>query len=137
MIKSLMVCVLFLTLLAVGCDVAPPPYTGPHYSVEVNDATFASVVLASEQPVLVDFWASWCGPCRQLTPIVEQIAGEYEGRVTVAKVNVDDAPDVTAQYEIEGIPSLVFFRKGQVVEKLVGVQSKRKLTQTLDAMLAE
>jgi thioredoxin 1 len=141
--------VLLLALVAIGCNDAgqsPTDNTGQptststdatHHAIAVDDATFSDTVLASEQPILVDFWAPWCGPCQELTPIVEQIAAEYEGRVTVVKVNVDDAPKVMAQYDVTAIPTLVFLQDGEVVESIEGVESKRRLTQKLDAMLAE
>src|SRR5689334_24006806 len=89
-----------------------------------TDATFDVDVLNSEQPVLVDFWAEWCGPCRMMTPTVEAVAGEYAGRAKVGKLNVDENQGVTAKYGIRGIPSLLLFKGGQVAEQLVGATSK-------------
>jgi thioredoxin 1 len=107
------------------------------HPIAVDDASFSSTVLASSQPVLVDFWAPWCGPCNQLTPTIEQIAAEYKGRVKVVKVNVDEAPDTAAKYNVTAIPMLVFLQDGELVESVTGVQSKGRLTRTLDQMLAD
>ena len=103
--------------------------------LEVTDQSFDSEVLRSGQPVLVDFWAEWCGPCRMLAPTVEAVAKEYAGRVKVAKVNVDENGATAARYRIQGIPTLLVFKNGQVQGQLVGVQSKAALTSLLDKQL--
>ena len=92
-------------------------------------------ILSADQPVMVDFWATWCGPCRMLTPTVDEIAQEYEGRVTVAKCNVDDSDEVAMQYRVRNIPPLIFFKGGQQVDKLVGLVSKKEITDILDKLI--
>jgi thioredoxin 1 len=104
--------------------------------VEVSDTSFATEVTQSSLPVLVDFWAPWCGPCRMVAPVIEELATTYEGRVKVAKVNVDDNPQVAAQYGIRSIPTLLIFKQGQVVDQLVGAVSKKTLANKLDEHLA-
>jgi thioredoxin 1 len=103
--------------------------------VEVSDGTFQVEVVASTQPVLVDFWAPWCGPCRMIGPVVEELAREYAGRAKVAKIDVDRNPEVAARYGISSIPTLMVFQGGQVVEQIVGLASKRDLARRIDAHL--
>ena len=92
-------------------------------------------IISGNQPVLVDFWATWCGPCRMLGPTVEAVAKEYDGKVTVVKCNVDDCEDLSMQFGISNIPTLLFFKDGQVVDKLVGNVPKAEITSRLDAIL--
>lgn len=92
-------------------------------------------VLGSGLPVMIDFWATWCGPCRMLGPTVEELASEYEGRVIVAKCNVDDCEDVSMRFGIRNIPTLIFFKDGQMVDRTVGLQSKKDLKEKLDSLL--
>jgi len=99
---------------------------------EVTEVDFQSQVLESEQPVLVDFWAPWCGPCRMIAPIIEQLAAENAGKAKVVKLNVDDAQNLAAGYGINSIPTIMVFKGGQVVERFVGVQSKQRLQDALD-----
>ena len=99
--------------------------------VIVSDATFEKEVLKSAEPVLVDFWAPWCGPCRILGPIVEKLAGEFAGTVKVAKVNVDENPSSAQTYGVMSIPTLIVFKGGQVAEQMVGVQQEATLREKL------
>lgn len=92
-------------------------------------------ILASEKPVMIDFWATWCGPCRMLGPTVDEIAEEYEGRVVVAKCNVDDADEVSMKFRIRNIPTLIFLKGGEVVDRAVGVVSKAEIEAKLNALL--
>ncbi len=100
---------------------------------EITDSTFNTEVIESDQPVLVDFWAPWCGPCRQIAPVVEQLAGENAGSAKVVKLNVDDAPQAAQSYGVSSIPTLMVFKGGEVVDRFVGVQPKTRLQQAIDA----
>ena len=101
---------------------------------EVTDVDFESEVLNSDQPVLVDFWAPWCGPCRMIAPIVEELAGENTGSAKFVKVNVDDSPKTAQSYGVSSIPTLMIFKEGQVFESpFVGVQPKNRLQEVIDA----
>jgi len=102
---------------------------------EISDAAFKAEVLDSKVPVLVDFWAPWCGPCRAIAPLVEELAGEYHGRASFVKINVDDHQQVAATYGVRGIPNLILFKNGRVAQQIVGAVAKTKLTQAIDAAL--
>lgn len=99
---------------------------------EFTDSNFENEVLNSAQPVLVDFWAPWCGPCRMIAPMVEELAGEYRGAVKIGKLNIDDSPEAAQQYGVSSIPTLMVFKGGEVVDRFVGVQAKSKLQAALD-----
>ncbi|HEX7342784.1 MAG TPA: thioredoxin [bacterium] len=101
-----------------------------------SDSSFKQDVLESALPVLVDFWAEWCGPCHMLAPIVEQIAQDYQGRVKVGKLNVDENPQIAAQFGIRGIPTLLLFDKGKPVEQIIGAVPKAQIMTKLDAHLS-
>ena len=102
------------------------------YVKEVSDGNFESDVLKSDKPVLVDFWAQWCAPCRMLAPTVEAVAQSYEGKATVVKLNVDDNPAVSQRYGIKGIPTLILFKNGKEEERVVGATSKEAISRMID-----
>ena len=101
----------------------------------VTDANFSEEVMKSEQPVLVDFWAEWCGPCKMIAPVLDELSKTYEGRVKIAKMNVDENREVPAQHGIRGIPTLQLWKNGELVRSLVGAKPKAELTAFLDAHL--
>ncbi|MEX2168165.1 MAG: thioredoxin [Pirellulales bacterium] len=103
---------------------------------EIDDQNFQTEVLQSQTPVLVDFWAPWCGPCRQIAPVVEQLAGENAGSAKVVKLNVDVAQAAAQNYGVSSIPTLMVFKNGEVVDRFVGVQPKSRLQEALDAAKA-
>jgi thioredoxin 1 len=103
---------------------------------EFDDTNFEKEVLGADGPVLVDFWAPWCGPCRMIAPVVEELAGENSGTIKVGKLNVDDAPNSAQNYGVSSIPTLIIFKQGEVVERFVGVQPKSRLQQAINAITA-
>jgi thioredoxin 1 len=104
--------------------------------LEVTDATFEQEVLKSEQPVLVDFWAVWCGPCRALAPVVDSVAQTYAGKVKVAKVNVDENSATPSRYGVRGIPTLLFFKNGAIADQVVGFKSQQEVEEKINRLLA-
>ncbi|WP_454945901.1 thioredoxin [Capnocytophaga granulosa] len=104
-------------------------------ALQITDASFDEVVLKSDKPVLVDFWATWCGPCRMLGPVIEELATEYEGRVVVGKVDVDNNQEFAAKYGVRNIPTVLVFKDGEVVGRQVGVAPKKVYTDALDSLL--
>lgn len=103
--------------------------------LKVEDASFDSIVLKSKTPVLVDFWAPWCGPCRMVAPVVDELADEYQGRVSFGKVNVDENPATARRYNIMSIPTLILFKDGRPINNVVGFRSKEELKKLLDMSL--
>lgn len=103
----------------------------------LTDSNFQDEVLKADKPVLVDFWATWCGPCRQIAPIVEDLADEFEGRAKIGKVDVDENPQVAQQYGVRSIPTLLFFKDGEVQEQLIGASGKKPLKDTLERLAGQ
>lgn len=104
-------------------------------AVTLTDANFDELVKKSDKPVMVDFWAAWCGPCLMIAPIVEELSKEFEGKALIGKLDVDNNPNVSVEYGIRSIPTLLFFKNGQVVDKQIGVVPKSVLLQKLNALL--
>ena len=104
--------------------------------LEVTDGNFESQILKASTPALVDLWATWCGPCRMIAPVVEELAGKYQGKVAFGKLNVDDYPQLAAQYRVMNIPTLLLFKGGQEVDRMVGVQPKEELVRRIEKTLA-
>jgi len=106
-----------------------------YMTIDVTDSTFDKVVLQSDKPVIVDFWAEWCGPCRMVGPIVKEISTDFDGRAVVTKLDVDNNPEVSAKFGIRNIPTILFFKNGQIVDKQVGAVPKNVLVSKLEAIL--
>ncbi len=103
--------------------------------IEVNETNFDEVVAQSDVPVLADFWAPWCGPCKALTPTIEKIASEYEGKIKVVKINIDESPALAGKFSVMSIPTVILFKDGEVKEQTVGLVNKSKLTEKIDPYL--
>ena len=103
--------------------------------LEIEDGNFEEEVLKSDKPVLVDFWAPWCGPCKAMTPIIEELAAEFEGKVKSAKCNVDDNPVTPGKFEVKAIPTLIFFKDGNVSDQITGMVTKAKIEDAINNML--
>lgn len=109
--------------------------TEHRHHVALTQKTFDTEVIGSPDPVLVDFWADWCGPCHRIAPVIEELAAEFDGRVRVGKVNVDENPELSRRYGIRSIPSLLFFNNGQVVDHLIGAVPKKAIVEKLNALV--
>lgn len=105
-------------------------------AIEITDKNFEELVEKSTFPVMIDFWAEWCGPCRMVGPIVDELATEYDGKAVIGKVNVDENPDISAKFGIRNIPTVLFLKGGQVVDKSVGAVPKNVLSEKMDALLS-
>jgi thioredoxin len=103
---------------------------------DVSQATFAKDVLSSDQPVLVDFWAPWCGPCKMLAPVVEKVAAAHDGRVKFVKLNTDENPSLSGEYQVQGIPCLILFKGGKVVDRIVGFVPEKQISSMLQKHLS-
>ncbi len=103
--------------------------------INVSDSNFDSIILKSDMPALVDFWASWCAPCKAIAPVVDEMAAQYNGKVRVAKMNVDDNPATPGKYGVRGIPTLILFKNGKIVDQLVGAVPKGQIKELIDKAL--
>jgi thioredoxin 1 len=103
--------------------------------IELNESNFTAEVINSDKPVLIDLWAAWCGPCRAIGPIVEEVAEDFAGKVKVAKLNVDENPAIAAKYSVMSIPTLLFFKDGSIQEQIVGLVAKEKIVKKLNNLL--
>lgn len=104
-------------------------------AIEITDSNFEELVVSSDIPVLVDFWAEWCGPCKMIGPVVDELAGDYEGKALIGKVNVDENPETAAKFMVRSIPTLLIVKNGEVVDKQVGAVPKSTLVQKIEAQL--
>ncbi len=123
-------CVCMILTLKEGEDVAGD-------ALKVEDSTWDAEVMKASELVMVDFWAVWCGPCQMVAPIVDELAKEYDGKLKVRKLNTDENPEVAGRYQVMSIPTILFFKNGQPVEKLVGARPKRQFKEVIDSLLAQ
>jgi thioredoxin 1 len=105
--------------------------------MKVDSSTWDKEILKSDGLTMVDFWAAWCGPCQMIAPVVEELATEYSGRLKVVKLNTDENPDIASKYQVMGIPTLMFFKGGQVIDRIVGAASKKQFKEKIEALLAK
>ena len=105
-------------------------------ALEITDSTFEEVVLKSEKPVMVDFWAAWCGPCRMIAPMIEELASEYDGKATIGKLDVDNNQESSVKFGVRSIPTLLIFKDGEIVDRHVGAVGKDILTKSIDSNLS-
>ena len=106
-------------------------------SIKVDSVTWDKEILKADTLTLVDFWAAWCGPCQMIAPVVEELATEYSGRLKVAKLNTDENPDIASRYQVMGIPTLMFFKGGQMIDRIVGAASKKQFKEKIEALLSK
>jgi thioredoxin 1 len=106
-------------------------------TIKVDGAAWDKEILKADILTMVDFWAAWCGPCQMIAPVVEELATEYSGRLKVAKLNTDENPDIASRYQVMGIPTLMFFKGGQVIDRIVGAASKKQFKEKIEALLAK
>ena len=106
-------------------------------AIEVTSESWDDEVMKSSNPVMVDFWAEWCGPCKMIAPILEELAEEYMGQLKICKLNTDDHPEISSRFQIMGIPSLLFFKDGELIDKIVGAASKKQFKDKIDSILSK
>ncbi|MBI3465958.1 MAG: thioredoxin [Planctomycetes bacterium] len=135
--KSALVCVCVCLALISGCGYGEAPSSGSAKYVKLSESNFEEAVLKNPKPVLVDFGATWCEPCRGMEPVIAELAAEFEGRATVGKVDIDSEPSVAAKYDIGPIPAFLFFKNGKVVDGVIGGTRKRVLAAKLSRLLSE